>query len=46
MWIFYDTMIKAIFFFFDVPRIVSNDVDACHAYDINVIMMLRMDNVH
>jgi hypothetical protein len=44
MWIFYDAMIKAIIS--DVPRIESNDVDVCHAYDINVLMMLRMNNVH
>jgi hypothetical protein len=44
MWIFYDAMIKAIIS--DVSRIESNDVDVCHAYDINVLMMLRMNNVH
>jgi hypothetical protein len=44
MWIFYDIRIKAIIS--DVPRIESNDVDDCCAYDKNVLMMLRMDNVH
>jgi hypothetical protein len=35
---------KAIIF--DVPRIEPNDVDACRAYDMNVLMMIKMDNVH
>jgi hypothetical protein len=44
MWILYDIRIKVIIF--DVPRIESNDVDVCRADDMNVLMMLRMDNVH
>jgi hypothetical protein len=46
MWTLYvnDIRIKALIL--DEPRIESNVVDVCHAYGINVLMMLRMDNVH
>ena len=46
MWTLYvnDIRIKALIS--DEPRIESNDVVGCHAYDINVLMMSRMDNVH